>query len=484
MKKKRTLLKGKIYRLNAALAIAALLVATLTPLMMGKEVLAYGQITNRTLTTSSGVPSNTGVTYTFTFKTASTTSAIASMKFVACTTAIATYPEGDCSAGAPPGLDLSAATYTSGSQAGFTDNTAFALDGTGNTGGGLLTGEGCDPSQVNVLCINRTSSTTDTEGAATTKTIAFTGITNPSSANTSFYIGMYTYTNGDYTGLVDFGATASAVVQTLETDAFVAEVLQFCIGATLVDGLNTPVTDLVATDCAGQQGTALGGTTVNIGTLDTSAINVSPVTSNGGDSNNGVAMVRSNAGNGVIIDYDAIQQTGTNHLGTLRISGASCDDPGGPNPNSGGIEGVNDNTDACINAKGTTQGAFTAGVEQFGMTVAGVNSVGTTSYSCQYGDAAESVAAGNTCHLEPAVGVAGLGGYLGGGGVGSETYDTFNGFAWDETGTPTTIASSAGSTIKQVDDEALILKFAATPSITTPFGRYKVQTDFIAIPTY
>jgi hypothetical protein len=35
-----------------------------------------------------------------------------------------------------------------------------------------------------------------------------------------------------------------------------------------------------------------------------------------------------------------------------------------------------------------------------------------------------------------------------------------------------------------VADEALILRFAATPSITTPFGAYAAQTDFIAVPTY
>jgi len=134
-------------------------------------------------------------------------------------------------------------------------------------------------------------------------------------------------------------------------------------------------------------------------------------------------------------------------------------------------------TDSCINAAGA-QTVFTPGTESFGMTVAGINSNGTTSYACQYGDTAQSLAAGNTCHMEPASG------YVGQTTTGLDDFGTGNGFAWVENGTATNIASSAASTVKQVDDEALILKFAATPSITTPFGRYAAQTDFIAVPTY
>jgi hypothetical protein len=99
----------------------------------------------------------------------------------------------------------------------------------------------------------------------------------------------------------------------------------------------------------------------------------------------------------------------------------------------------------------------------FGMTIAGINSNGTTSYACQYGDTAQSIAAGNTCHLEPDPA------YLGQQTTGQDDYGTGRGFAWVEDGTATNIASSAASTVKQVDDEALVLKFAGTPSITTPF---------------
>jgi hypothetical protein len=474
MSKKHSFLKGKIYRLYTVMAIIVLASASMAPLMLGREALAYGQITNRSLFISSGVPGQANVSYKFSFALASSFQ-VEGLKFIACTTAISTYP-GLTSGCTPPsgfsavGGGFSAVSY--GSQTGWAGGTNFAIDATG--------ANDCVPSGTNhnIICANRTDTTTETTGSSNIHTVTFSTIKNPTSTNTAFYVGVYTYTTNNYTSgsQKDFGATASAVVQTLETDAFVAEVLQFCVGSTSVDGVNTPVTDLIATDCSGGQGTPLSGTALNIGTLDTSSINISPVSTNGGDGKNGVAMVRSNAGNGVIIDYDAVQQSGTNHLGTLRISGASCD---GTGASSGGFNpATNDFVDGCINGAGSTQNAFTAGTEEFGMTVAGVNSLGTTSYSCQYGDTAESVAAGNTCHLEP------VSNYLGGGSSGTELYGTTNGFAWDETGAATTIASSAASSIKQVDDEALLLKFAATPSITTPFGRYAAQTDFIAVPTY
>jgi hypothetical protein len=268
---------------------------------------------------------------------------------------------------------------------------------------------------------------------------------------------------------VDFGATASAVTQTLTTAAAVAEVINFCVGATTVDDSKSDVAD----DC-----TLLGGTTVNLGTLDSSGINISPVAQNGGNDQNGTAMVRSNAGNGTVIAYDAVQAgTGTNHLGTLRISGQTCNTTGDPGADGNG----NTFTDPCINAAGATQGTFTAGQEKFGMTVAAVNFGSTTSYTCSYGDAntVPPISAGNSCNLKP------LTNYLGAGTSGtSETFGTTNGFAWDESGNPVNIASPGTSTVKQIDDEALIIKFAATPSITTPFGPYTVQTDFIAVPTY
>ena len=443
MKTYRSTAKRHLYKLP--LLVAALVVAALSllPMLVPSEVGALGQITSRSLTLSSGVPSASNVTYTFTF-TIPSTSQVQGLKLIACTNAVGTYLGGTCTA--PTGMSGAGNGFTNAvfnSQSGWQGATNFAVDATG--------ANDCTPSG-NVLCANRTDTTSQT---ATSRTISFNTIKNPSSTNTAFYVGIYTYTTVNYTAgsRVDFGATASAVVQTLTTNAAVAEVLNFCVGATTVDDTTTNI----ANDCS-----ALSGTSINIGTLDTSTVNISPVNTNGGDNQNGVAMVRSNAGNGTVVAYDAIQQSGTNHRGTLRISGSTCN-------------AVSNNfTDPCINAAGTTQTPFTAGTEMFGLTIAGINSGSTTSYSCTYG-----TPPGNTCNMQP------LSNYLGAGATGgTEAYGTSNGFAWDESGTAVNIASSAASTVKQVDDEALVLKYAATPSITTPFGPYAAQTDMIAVPTY
>jgi len=476
MKKQPTFRLAKhLYKLPL-LGIALLLaMVALLPLWVPKNVNA-AQITERSLTLSSGQPGATNVTYTFKFKLP-TNSQVNGIKFIACNIAVATYPGNTTGCAAPTGFSAAGGGFSSvafGSQSGWQDATNFAIDSTGANGA-----NGCVPSGTNhnIICVNRTSSTNESDGLQ--RTISFTTIKNPTPTNYAFYVGISTYSTNNYAPpQTDFGATASAVTQALTTNAAVAEILNFCVGSTAVDDVSTSV----AGDCS-----TLTGTSVNLGTLDTSLINQTPWNTNctAVDCNlNAVAMVRSNAGNGTTVSYDAIQQSGTNHKGTLRISGASCDDPSGTGTPSGGLVGTNDQTDSCINAAGSTQSTFTAGQEKFGMTVAGVNYGSTTSYSCTYGDAALSIAPGNTCNLKPQTG------YICDGTLGStETYDTSptlcaNGFAWDETGSAVTIASSGSSTVKQIDDEALIIKYAATPQITTPFGPYQAQTDFIAVPVY
>ena len=416
------------------------------PVFVGNAKAVTGQLTLRSLALSSGVPSATGVTYSYAFTTA-TAGSIQSMKFVACTTAFQTYNrEGSTSTSgctAPTGMNINL-----GSQQGtntFTNTTSFSRV--------TSTSGNCTPA-ANVLCINRTQAASESVGA---KTVAWNTQTNPSTSNTAFYIGVYTYSDTAFSTAVDAGTVASAVVQTLEIDARVAETLAFCVGATTVDDATTSV----APDCTT---VGAGGSVVNIGTLDSSTVNVSPLSTNGGNNNNGVAMVRSNAANGTTVGYDAIQAgTGANHLGTLRISGATCSTPG------------NSNNDGCINAAGGTQNVFTAGTEEFGMTIAGTNcgSTSASSYSCTYP---------TSNNLVPQTNYVGeTGAYC----ALATCNSAGNGFAWVEApNTVTTIASSASSTIKQIDDEALILKFAATSNIITPFGSYSVQADFVATPTY
>jgi len=451
-------IKTPASRLFFLVLVVFLTASCLLP-FLNDRALASGQITNRSLTLSSAVAGGTGVTYTFSFRTA-TSAQIKGMKFVACTTAIGSYPGGSCTA--PTGIHFDVGSFNNAATAGFTDTTnAFSNDTTG--AGDCLSGA----SHPNVLCLKRAATTGNDTNTATNKTIQFTGITNPTTANSSFYVGIITYTDSAYTfaNIVDAGTTAAAVVSTLQVNARVAEVLNFCVGSTTVDSDSTGT---VATDCSG-----VSSAQINLGTLDSSKINITPVTTSCTASDcgkNAVAMVRSNAINGTVVYYDSVQQSGSNHLGTLRVSGQTCDATG-----NNASSDTTDNTDACFNVR-TTSATFDTTTERFGMTVAGVNCGSTTSYVCTGTATANLVRSAS---------------YNGDGTSTYETTDldeingpTLNKYAWDESGTAVQIASSAASTVKQIDDEALILKFAAHPLITTPFGTYQAQADFIAVSTY
>jgi hypothetical protein len=307
--------------------------------------------------------------------------------------------------------------------------------------------------------------------AANPITFSFTA-TNPSGTSASpgtpgtFYGRVLTYTSdataAAYTDTVpgthlDEGGTAMSTANQLTTTARVQEQLQFCVGGTTVNDATTSIT----TDCATAfTGAGTCGNAVDLGVIDSSAIYSSPVSaSTQGNTCNGAAMVRTNANSGVVVSYYAEQAgTGTNHLGSLRVPGATCTADATPSTST---------TDQCINSVGTTQATLSAGVEKYGVTVGGINCGSTTAYTCTY--------AAGTYNLVRNASYD---------GTGADTYDTpgnvSNQYAWDETGTAATLASSTGV----VDDEALVLRFAATAGATTPTGSYQVKSTYIATATY
>jgi hypothetical protein len=191
---------------------------------------------------------------------------------------------------------------------------------------------------------------------------------------------------------------------------------------------------------------------VDLGVLDSSTTSVSPVpvasgNPGGGNNCNGAAMLRTNAANGAIVTYFAEQDTSS---GKLKVPGAAC-------------SGVS-TTDQCFNDS-STQAAFTSGIENFGVTVGGTNCNGTTtvSYSCSL--------AGGTNNLKATAN------YI---GATATSYGTGTGFAWQDSGATAQLASSTGP----VEDETLVLRFAATPSITTPTGAYSVTSTYVATATF
>ncbi|HSW85434.1 MAG TPA: hypothetical protein VLF79_02360 [Candidatus Saccharimonadales bacterium] len=417
-------------------ALAALIVVV--PILIISQTVTAAQITNRSVlisTAQAGATAN----FTFTFTPGSTTQ-IQSIKFQACTTALGTCTPGG--SGTPTGINLSGGTISKGGTWGGATNFSKDTSTTGCT-------------TVDTLCVTRSDTTSQ---ALVAHSIIDTGAINQDATNCSaapnctFFIRMTTFSDGGYTTTVDAGTMASSTTQLFTVNAAIQEVLTFCIGATSVDDSNTTTPPLCA---------LVSGTSLNLGTLNSSNISVSPVSFAlaAGDGNNGIAELSTNATNGSTVSYDAIQQSGTNHAGTLRVAGASC--------NAGNI-----NTDQCINAIGTSQSTVTAGTEAFGMTIAAINCKATTAYSCSF--------TGGTYKLSRDAAYD---------GTGANTYPTDTGlvggttnagYAWDETGTTTTIATSPSV----VDKEAMILKFAATPNIITPTGSYTSKADFVATPTY
>jgi hypothetical protein len=429
--------RGVLAKMQRTLAVLLSIVfmfgvSGLLPLLDGGDA-AAATITNRNITMSTAVVSATA-NYTFNFTPAGT-SQIQSIFFQACTT-----PVNSCTA--PSGINLSGGTV---SQSGFQGATSFTKDTSTSSPACNVTTN---------LCVKRTDTTAQT---VTAHSITDTGATNPngtscSTANCTFFVRITTYSDNAFTTAVDSGAVAGSTTQTLTVNATIQESLIFCIGATTIDDSNTSTPPA----CTG-----VSGTSVSLGPLSSSNVSVTPVSAaNGGDANNGIAELSTNATNGATVVYNAIQQSGTNHLGTLRVAGASC--------NSGTI-----NTDQCVNAIGTTKSTLTAGTEAFGMTVAGINCKATTAYTCSY--------TGNTYNLRKDTNYDGSGsatGYVSDTGLVGGT--TSGSYAWDESGSPATVASS--STV--LDKEALILKFAASPTVVTPTGTYTAKADFVATPTY
>jgi fibronectin-binding autotransporter adhesin len=436
-------LNKAFFRMRRALLLLLALTlcsSSVAPLMNIGSVYA-ATLSQRSLQIGSGTAS-VSTSYTFSF-VPNTSAAIQGLEFQACTTAL-----GTCTA--PSGLSFSSAA--GGSLTGsWTNATAFTVDATG--------ANNCIAS-ASVLCAKRTQAASET--GTSPRGVNFTGVINPngsscSTTNCTFFVRMTTYSLTTYTAgsTIDTGSVASSTVQTLTVSATIQEQLSFCIGNTTVDNATSTVPL-----CS-----SITGTSLNLGTLSSSNISVSPVsTSNNGDANNGLAELSTNASNGANITYGAIQQTGTYHLGTLRVAGATC--------NVGTV-----NTDQCINAAGVSKSTLTAGTEKYGMAISGVNCSEVTAYTCSFST--------GTFNLVPTTNYN-CNGIVAGS---ADTYTTdanlVSGttacsYAWDETGTSETVATS--STV--VANEALILKFAATPNLVTPTGSYTAKANFVATPTF
>ena len=424
-------------RAIAFAAAAALSLTALLPVLSGLTAHA-AEMQNRSVTIDKAYASATDVSFTFQYDINNTTDTKAGIIYEFCDT-----PLGACNL--PTGMDVQTAN-THDAQTGWPDNGTDAFVPVAETAD---VGECTLNTNAYMICYSRDeTSATGTTGGTVTHTIS--GITAPNS-NDTVYVRIKLYNNDDflnanqltYNGDQERGIVAAAFVNQLTISATVAEYLAFCVGTQDSGG---------SSDC-----TDITGTSMNIGTIPFNAVcysgSANPCEND--DGRDGYAMVATNAANGVTIGYYAEQDgsNGNNNKdGSLKIQSADC------------TASVGDATDQCFESAGTVGIAFSPGTEDFGMTVKNVDTSN----------------GGLTTNLSRDAAYDGNGTYDSLGCTAADAGADEECWAWDETGTVDQIASSSSV----VDDEMLVLSFAAAASLTTPTGTYSVTSTYIATPTF
>jgi fibronectin-binding autotransporter adhesin len=218
---KRSIVRRAIYLVSAFLVAALIPVAPVHAL----------QLTGRSLTLSSSAPSAAATSYTFGF-TVNQATTIKSVSIDICDSASGTCTPS--STGVPTGLTTTGAAV--GSISGI---------GSGGTWTGSLATNGR-------LRATNNSNT----GTPTTVSMQFTGITNPSTANSTYYARITTYSDNAYATPIDTGTVAVSTANLITVSASVDETLTFCTGTS----------GITNSSCAGATGTA-----VNLGALTTSS---------------------------------------------------------------------------------------------------------------------------------------------------------------------------------------------------------------------
>lgn len=200
-------------------------VIAVAPIVSTNQVSA-AQITGRSVTLGSSIPS-ASTSYTFAFTVPSST-VLQSASFVPCTTA-----SGACT-----------------TPTGFSGASAVAAQP--SAGLGDTSGWSTNDSTSSQLRLSKSGNTAAPSGAAS---VSFSGVTNPSTTNSTFFIRITTFSDASWTTSVDTGVVASSTATQIQVSLSVDETLTFCTG-----------TSITGTNC----GTA-SGNTVSLGTGSTTA---------------------------------------------------------------------------------------------------------------------------------------------------------------------------------------------------------------------
>ena len=379
-----------IKRASNAIAATTLTIASLTPAIMLSGSSKAAQMTERKITLSNSLAADDNSTYTVSFKnaTAGTVKGIV-VQFCSDSPII-----GDtCTA--PTGLDVTGSSVTS-----LDSVTSWSTSATTNL-------------------VKITDTTGSSAAAAEEYTFAL-NVDNPDAVGT-FWARVLTYSSDttatNYTSAapgayVDAGGIAITTTSDVTINARVKETLTFCVGADA-----TPASVIVCGDIDGQ--------VVDLGTLNTSAVNTTPVaTALDGNNKEGVFIVSTNAFFGVKVSYSS----GT----SLRVGSTTCEN------------GDTAATDQCINS--AIAGLAIASGEGFGMKIPAITD--------------QDIIGGESDLLATA---------------------PYNGsdFSWN-TGSSAEIASTSSV----VSSDVATMRFRASPAATTPSGFYTTSANFVATATF
>ena len=417
-----------------AIAVVALAVAafSLLPALSGRAY-AYGQVTTRSITISSSIANDTGVSYLVSFTPASS-SPIQGVAVDFCSN-----------------NPLIGSTCTLPTAFSVGTPTVTGVTITGQAGGGTWTPSSANSGRTLVL-----DDSTAQTGTPTQVTFTLTTAHNPSTLG-SFYARIFTFgtsgqaatwaaaSSGDgssTTNVMDAGGLALSTVTAINITANVMETITFC-----TSGL---VAAAPPTDCSAPTSPDInighnGGSGTNH--LDNTAV----------DTASTYSVISTNAIHGAVVRMKT-SNTCTNIAtaglrgGLSRSGGTSCD-----------IEGVNSgNTAGVTMTAGTPSGDPGGG---FGMCVLPTSaSLGGSRATVPYNDPATNcgtLGATTQYGMDASSATAVTSTY------GSQIFDTYDG---------TSVAPCSNVTDT--------LKFAATATLTTPAGIYSTTEQLIATGTF
>jgi len=277
----------------------------------------------------------------------------------------------------------------------------------------------------------------------TTFDMTVDNIVNPNNStdspndNNSFFVRLYVYsTTSPFAPTQGTGNTFATTNQTNEGGAVATTVEQITLEAVVQESLNFCVSEIDPTANCGGLGSHTG--IVDLGVLD----NTTPIAS---VVENAYAQLSTNAYNGAVIEYFAEDE--------FKVSGATCGETD--------IAATESVTDQCINWD-DTEGVMTPGTEEWGTAVSSINAAGvTTAFTGNVAGLYDLDTAGEYMVEDPV--------------YGSGTTPTPGG-AYE--------LANSGGVGGVVDNEELVIDYAATVAPTTPTGQYSVTLTYIATTTY